>query len=214
MDYDGDIIMVDSPPEAKIPQLPIQSSPANFIMTFGKFKGEKICELPSWYLQWLPNISDPSPSFQAALTYALAMTSFSEMAIDWYPPPLSSAPEKFHQWRMLNQEGKSKSTETALWITSNDIKEYFCLGDEVLRLQMVPRLPNDEPYRVNLPTPPNYKSSPKKFTNVPRYALYHIWNLAQVYMTKGEVDFALRRYMSERLRGEGSPRKSGGLRFY
>ena len=103
--------------------------------------------------------------------------------------------------------------DTALWMTSNDVKEYFYLGDEILRVQMVPRLPNDESSQTNGHKPMNYNPSPKKFTTVPRYALYHIWHLAQVYMTKGEVDFAFRKYMSERLRGEGSPRKGAGSRF-
>jgi hypothetical protein len=204
VDPEGDTVMGDYPPEPNIPQLQTQSSLANFTMTFGKFKGEKICELPSWYLNWLPNISDPSPTFQAALTYALTATSFSEMEIDWYPPSITSAPDKFHQWRMLDQEGKSKSADTALWITGNDIKEYFCLSDEILRIQLVPKLPNDEPSQTNASKPPNYQSSPKRFTNVPRYALYHIWNLAQVYMAEGEVDFALWRFMNERLRGKGT----------
>jgi uncharacterized protein (DUF3820 family) len=216
MDYEGDIVMGDSPPEANVPQLPTQFSLANFTMTFGKFKGERICELPSWYLHWLPNISDPPPTFQAALTYALAATSFSQMAIDWYPPPLSSAPDKFHQWRMLNQEGKSKSTDTALWITSNNTKEYFYLSDEILQVQMVPTLPTDEPSSTNMSTSPNYKSSPKRYTTIRRYALYHIWNLAQVYMAKGEADAALRKFMNERPRGMGgwSSRKIGGSGFY
>ena len=206
--------MADYPPEPSMPQILTQSSLANFTMTFGKFKGEKICELPSWYRNWLPNISNPSPTFQAALAYALAATSFSEMEIDWSPPSIFAAPDKFYKWRMLNQEGRSKSTDTALWITGNDIKEYFYLSGEILRIQMVPKLPNHDPSQTNAPKPPNYQSSPKKFTTVPRYALYHIWSLAQVYMTKGEVEVALRRYMSERLRGEGSPRKTEGLRFY
>ncbi len=136
------------------------------------------------------------------------------MAIDWYPPSISAAPDEFHQWSKLNKEGKPKSTETAIWVTSNNIKEYFFLGDEILRVQMVPRLPNDEPSRMNAPDSFDNKYSPRKYSAVPKYALYHIWHLAQVYMTKGEVDFALRKYNSEILRGEGSPRKGGGSRFY
>lgn len=193
MDYEGDTVMGDYPPEPDLPKPRTQSSLADFTMTFGKFEGKKICELPSWYLHWLCNISYPSPAFTAALTYALAASSFSEMEIDWYPPSISAAPADFHQWKKLNKERMPKSMDTALWITSNDVKEYFCLSDEILRVQKVPRLPNDES------------------STVPRYALYHIWHLAQVYMTRGEADFVLRKYMSERLRGEGSPRKGGGI---
>ncbi|KAH8794327.1 hypothetical protein F5882DRAFT_516070 [Hyaloscypha sp. PMI_1271] len=107
---------------------------------------------PSW-AAILPNllidgITDPSPAFTAALTYALAASSFSEMEIDWYQPAISAAPDIFHQWRKLNG-GKPKSTDTALWITTNDTKEYFYLGDEILQVMKVLKFPNDESPQTN-----------------------------------------------------------------
>jgi len=215
MDYDGDIVMSDFPLHPEVPQLPTQSSLADFTLTFGKFKGKTLCEVPTWYLQWLPNITDPSPAFTTALAYALAASSFTEMEIDWNPPSISAAPDKFHQWRKLN-EGDRKSGDTALWISNIDTMKYFSLSDEILRVMKVMKveeLSNDEPSQTNAP---NDKPFQNKVTNVARYALYHIWDLAQVYMTKGEVDSALRKYMNERLRGnvQGSPRKRGGSGFY
>jgi hypothetical protein len=206
MDHEGDTVMGDYPPEPSTPQLQIQPPLADFTLTFGKFKGRRLCDAPMWYLNWLTDgITDPSPTFTAALTYALAASSFSEMEIDWYPPALSAAPDKFHQWRKLN-DGKLKSTDTALWITTNDTKEYFYLGDEILQVMKVPKFPNDEPPQTNAT---NNISPRKTLNNVARYGLYHIWDLAQVYITKGEADAALRRFMNERPRGMGggSPRK-------
>ncbi|PMD64610.1 uncharacterized protein K444DRAFT_608962 [Hyaloscypha bicolor E] len=59
MDHEGDAVMGDYPPEPNIPQLPTQSPLANYTTTFGKFKGEKICELPPystplWYSLRVP----------------------------------------------------------------------------------------------------------------------------------------------------------------
>jgi len=215
MDYDGDIVMSDFPLDPEVPQLPTASSLGDFTLTFGKFKGKTLREVPKWYLQWLPNITDPSPTFTAALAYALAASSFTEMEIDWNPPSISAAPDKFHQWRKL-KEGNRRSGDTALWISNSDAMKYFSLSDEILRVMKVMKveeLPNDESSQTNAPS---YRAFQMKATNVARYALYHIWDLAQVYMTKGEVDFALRTYVNERLRGivQGSPRKTEGSRFY
>ncbi|KAE8447184.1 hypothetical protein EG329_011015 [Mollisiaceae sp. DMI_Dod_QoI] len=216
MDYDGDIVMGDFPGDLPIhPEVPTQSSLADFTLTFGKFKGKRLCEVPRWYLQWLPNISDPSPTFTAALAYALGASSFTEMEIDWNAPSISAAPDKFHQWRKLN-EGERKSRDTALWISTTDTMKYFSLTDEILRVMNVRRveeLSNDEPSQTNAKYDKPFQ---KNVANVQRYALYHIYDLAQVYMTRGEVDFALRKYMNERLRGIGqdSPRKTAGSRFY
>jgi hypothetical protein len=69
------------------------------------------------------------------------------MEIDWYLPANSVAPDTFHQWRKLN-DGKPKSADTALWITTNDTKEYFYLGDEILQVMKVPKFPNDEPPKM------------------------------------------------------------------
>lgn len=127
------------------------------------------------------------------------------MEIDWYLPANSVAPDKFHQWRKLN-DGKPKSTDTALWITTNDTKEHFYLGDEILQVMKVPKFPNDEPPKMNAT---NNISPRKTLNNVTRYGLYHIWDLVQVCITKGDADAALRRFTNERRRvmGGGSPRK-------
>lgn len=205
MDSDGDIVMGDVRFEQTQPSL------ADYIMPFGKFQGEKLCEVPSWYLHWLPNITDPTPTFAAALTYALAATSFTEMEIDWYPPPISAAPDDFHQYEKIKKEGKPKSPYTALWITKTNTMKYFYVSDEILRVMGVEKLPNEDPSETNMWKSPKYGSPEKKYAPTARYSLYHIWSLAQVYMTKGEADFVLRKYKNEVLRKDvqGSPRKLG-----
>src|SRR5450756_345433 len=42
-----------NPFEPDVPQLQMKSFLADFTLTFGKFRGKKLFEVPTWYLQWL-----------------------------------------------------------------------------------------------------------------------------------------------------------------
>ena len=93
--------------------------------------------------------------------------------------------------------------DTALWITANDMKGYFYLSDEILRVQMVPRFAKRRTFFDKHANVAKLQFFSEGITTISRYALYHIWNLAQVYMTKEEADAALRKFMNERPRGNG-----------
>jgi hypothetical protein len=121
------------------------------------------------------------------------------MEIDWVPPSLSNAPKDFYQWGK-RADGEGKGAYTAIWITNTDAMRYFSLSDDILEVMKVP-------------TVPTYNSSQP---DIPRYALYHIWDLAKLYMTEGEADAAWRKFLNDRLRGIGpgnSPGKGRVPRF-
>lgn len=158
---------------------------ADFTLTFGKFQDKKFCEVPVWYLQWLTNfIADPYPYLSATLEDALddCILMDEGMPVDWKPPSISTAPDKFHQVRKL-MEGERKSMDTALRIGEIDTMVYFSLSEQILKTIKAEELRSATPLQ----------------TNVAWYSLYHIWDLAKVYMTEGEADTALNNFLNKSL---------------
>jgi uncharacterized protein (DUF3820 family) len=183
MAYDGDITMGESSLQPEAPQAPTHhTSGADYVLTFGRHKGQKLSQVPTSYLRWLSeNVTYPAPVLTAALFdlgFTKDVTTFME--VDWIPTPLPDVPEGFHEWRKL--QGGLKSEDTVMWITRSDTERYFNLSDEILQIQQVPKLPSSKIY----------------VASGSRYALHHVWDLARVYFRREAADEFLTEFWNDK----------------
>ncbi|PMD32136.1 hypothetical protein L207DRAFT_591007 [Hyaloscypha variabilis F] len=211
VDKDGDTMMGGVDCEAVVSDYGMNGFGGDFILPFGIHKGHRLRDVPTDYLRWLVNNLDmPSEILKKSLAVVLEASKGREMEIDWIAPPLSTAPDGFHEWGKLNR-GIPKGDDTALWINNFGISKYFNLNEDILKACKVQPLQDDQTPQTDR------KSSPKKNTSTPRYALYHIWDLSKRYLEHGGADAAVEKYINEVLRGIGKgspPRKERGFGRY
>ncbi|KAE9380758.1 hypothetical protein N431DRAFT_135363 [Stipitochalara longipes BDJ] len=141
----------------------------NFVLTFGKHEGKRLSDVPESYLYWLIDNTSPTSQLSTAL-YEIGITPAisGPRKAGWSPPYTGSAPYQFYD----------DYSEEALWISQTDARQYFGLGANLLE---------------GLPVVGSSRSALFK-SNIPRYWLYHIWDLRRVMTSRVEANAALRAF--------------------
>jgi len=145
-------------------------------LPFGRHKDQSLQQIedkdPTYISRCMakhPELFDQYPSLREALVLHLqSHLRQSRMSENWHPPSLASAHARFRdQFR------------SDIWITSSDACGFFHVRYDVLSL-LQEAAPID---RFGLALP--------RYSNTPKYWLYHVWALVRYYISKEDADRGL-----------------------
>jgi uncharacterized protein (DUF3820 family) len=103
---------------------------AAYILSFGKYAGQKLTDVPPTYIDWLmaTKVHDQRPDLAAALRKeGLLVENHTPDTID----PIWRAPT-VHEAEFMDTRFFDDITQSPLWISDIDVSRYFRLGEPLL----------------------------------------------------------------------------------